>query len=1220
MPTKLIYENALNSCYTSNQLEIGRKQIIEQKNGLVKIGHDCKDNVCAFTTDIISEACCLRTGKENGKNYTFDIDSQKCYWKSGHTTNDCVKKLNFNSNKDDSSLFEIGLGENCGLNISFDYLVKFDCSVFNSTCQRDTDEKLTLESQLSGLQSDYNKLLSIAKLNNVFILRSFNDFENLCYVIEGSLGLPNAMLKLVGSSEVPQNGPLTPFGLPTNDNDSDAPLGDVVASPSFLISSSSNIASPSNTDFVSNENLFLGWPWFGKKTKVIKNLSHPISAMLRDSLPDYGDIYPMNIDYSKLDFNYYSPKNTPPLFGGGLGEIKYCLTDLGLELFNTIIGENKYNLFVSSYGCEKSYTQEDFNDFINKINDLVKTQNKLVSDYVIQTTQNICDKSNKYNEYVYFESKKNEYVSQLATLSNQITQLTETLNNLINYGDSSLESLKNIESLKLTFVLEYKEKDEYKPIYENEFFNIGENNMSQYIIEKDGDTGILIDDATTELCSIYKEQFINTLYTERYIIDNSVPETETEKNDVNKLLNGWYNSVFIGYNIDIPEDIVKQIDGKKIRYSILIDTCCLDLCLLTDNIRLDKKCSSLDNQDIIISKPPHFELERVLDNKKSWVNIDEPTNREFDLLFRETNYVANDPKLILNTKEIELKIDGANAIEEDVLNNISCLISNIIEPTTQTSFTNLFTFTADTDNNITDLLSNDSLLQSFYDLGLLDDKLNGIPLLNTGSTLNFGNIIYNQTEIPFSGLSINDWVLTNTGTTIITTITNSFLSNESNITIPISGSATPYPVTFTVSGVTNDISNIYLKLSGFTHSYLRDLGVSLVSPSGSYYTPILTTQGTNGNINNLTVTFSSDATSFWDGSTNNGTFINDSSINSTMVFDSPAPTFSASSSYQDLTIFIGLTSSETNGTWKLYIKDFSDSDSGTTINATLGISYGQTVITGQTSGITDYYYVGCENIDLDEKLTTDLSLINNVDEFRKALTSELVDVKTRKILSKYPVLYLLYDRYIGNCSDCSTNKLTYNNVKSFIDSIGKYWVNLAEQFVPSTSIWAATDVIRNPIFSTQKYKYRKGIISFGKKGLRNTKKNSNDSIKLIDTTTECVIYKVDFKPMPTSLAASATTLNYQFDVDFETSLVSNPSNPIEYNIIIGDTQQTYGNIDIETLENKLNVINENIMNNPFSSGTTHEYGLCSSVGFYNPMFIGKVTITDNANPNPILYA
>lgn len=1003
MPAKLIYKDALNSCYTNNQIKDGRKQIIELKNGLVKIGHFCENNVCEFTTDIISEACCLRTGQQNGKDYTFDVDTQKCYWKSGYTTNDCVKKLSFNSNKNDSSLFEIGLGETCGLNVSFDYLINFDCSVFNATCERDTDEKLSLESQLKDLQTQYSSLLSLAKLNNVFILRSFNDFENLCYVIEGTLG-NNSMPRLVASSQPSQpsqsslssqNSPIAPFGLPTTGSEPDTPVGDVIASPDFIIPSSNDIDLIYNTDFVSNKNLFLGWPWFKKKGKIIKNLSKPISMNLTDISPTYNDIisnlqsvnpvindgvsdenlfsswsfgrrkgkilknlskpvtmnltditsiyddvYSEYIDYNGLDFKYFSPKNIPPLFGGGLGEIKYCLTDLGLELFKNVIGEEKYNSFYNSYGCEKSYTPDDFNNFINEITNLVKTQSKIVSDYIVQTTQNTCDKFNKYNEYAYFESKKAEYTVTLTTLSSEITNLTSQLNSLTNYGDSSLESLQNIENLKLTFVLEYKDKDEYKTIYENEFFNIGENNMSQYIIEKDGDTGILISGATTELCSVYKEQFIKTLYTERYITDNTAPETEAEKNEVNKLLNGWYNSKFINYNIDIPEDIVKQIDGKQIRHSILIDTCCLDLCLLTDNIKLDKKCASLDNQNIIVSKPPHFELERVLDNKKSWVNIDEPTNREFDLLFRETNYVANDPKLILNTKEIELKIDGANAIEEDVLNNISCLISG---------------------------------------------------------------------------------------------------------------------------------------------------------------------------------------------------------------------------------------TSET--------------------------------------------YVGCENIDLDEKLTTDLSLINNVDEFRKALTSELIDVKTRKILSKYPVLYLLYDRYMGNCSDCSTNRLTYDRVKSFIDSIGKYWVNLAEQFVPSTSIWGATDVVRNPIFSTQKHKYRKGIIGFGKNSdIKNNKSKSNDSIKTIDTTTECVIFKVDFKPMPTSLAASATTLNYQFDVDFETSLVSNPSNPIEYNIIVDDVQQTYGNIDIKTLENKLNIINENIMNNPFSSGSTTEFGICSSVGFYNPMFIGKVTIKDNNNP------
>jgi hypothetical protein len=67
-----------------------------------------------------------------------------------------------------------------------------------------------------------------------------------------------------------------------------------------------------------------------------------------------------------------------------------------------------------------------------------------------------------------------------------------------------------------------------------------------------------------------------------------------------------------------------------------------------------------------------------MDNKKSWVaNNDDPT-REFDLTFRETQYDANDYRLILNTKEIELKIDGSNAIEEDILcslQNNTCLLT-----------------------------------------------------------------------------------------------------------------------------------------------------------------------------------------------------------------------------------------------------------------------------------------------------------------------------------------------------------------------------------------------------------------------------------------------------------------------------------------------------------------------------------------------------------------
>ena len=144
---------------------------------------------------------------------------------------------------------------------------------------------------------------------------------------------------------------------------------------------------------------------------------------------------------------------------------------------------------------------------------------------------------------------------------------------------------------------------------------------------------------------------------------------------LNKTMNGWYNSSWLYYKKRLDEAIVSQIINKKIKISLRIENCCLDLCILTDNLNLTKSCESLDNQEIIISESPKFEIERVMDNRKSWVSYTENTGREHDLQFRETQYDIDDYRLSINTKEIDLKIDGANAIEEDVLCIIDCLIS-----------------------------------------------------------------------------------------------------------------------------------------------------------------------------------------------------------------------------------------------------------------------------------------------------------------------------------------------------------------------------------------------------------------------------------------------------------------------------------------------------------------------------------------------------------------
>ena len=42
--------------------------------------------------------------------------------------------------------------------------------------------------------------------------------------------------------------------------------------------------------------------------------------------------------------------------------------------------------------------------------------------------------------------------------------------------------------------------------------------------------------------------------------------------------------------------------------------------------------------------------------------------------------------------------------------------------------------------------------------------------------------------------------------------------------------------------------------------------------------------------------------------------------------------------------------------------------------------------------------------------------------------------------------------------------------------VGTYWVDLVEQFIPSTTIWGSTLVYRNTVFDTQKYAYKSNTL------------------------------------------------------------------------------------------------------------------------------------------------
>lgn len=149
----------------------------------------------------------------------------------------------------------------------------------------------------------------------------------------------------------------------------------------------------------------------------------------------------------------------------------------------------------------------------------------------------------------------------------------------------------------------------------------------------------------------------------------------------NSLASNWLH-----YQTIVSSDtILSQIENKKIKISIQVNSSCGKFCILLDNIKLNKDCSLVTENNMFISTPPSFNLTRVIDNKKSWIANTAPENRPFHISnalggsdIRQTNYNVNDERLVINTKEIDLDMNIASAIETDVWCYISdnpCLLT-----------------------------------------------------------------------------------------------------------------------------------------------------------------------------------------------------------------------------------------------------------------------------------------------------------------------------------------------------------------------------------------------------------------------------------------------------------------------------------------------------------------------------------------------------------------
>jgi subtilisin-like proprotein convertase family protein len=144
-------------------------------------------------------------------------------------------------------------------------------------------------------------------------------------------------------------------------------------------------------------------------------------------------------------------------------------------------------------------------------------------------------------------------------------------------------------------------------------------------------------------------------------------------------------------------------------------------------------------------------------------------------------------------------------------------------------------------------------------------------------------------------------------------------ANTSAITIPLVGNATPYPVTINVSGLSGPLTDLNVTLAGLTHEFINDVGALLVGPGGQ---SVVLFDGVGGNTsipNPITIVLDDQASqSLPSGTIVSGTYKPTNDITSPPdTFPSPAPGLPYGSTLS------GFNGTNPNGTWRLFIEDFS---------------------------------------------------------------------------------------------------------------------------------------------------------------------------------------------------------------------------------------------------------------------------------------------------------
>ena len=215
---------------------------------------------------------------------------------------------------------------------------------------------------------------------------------------------------------------------------------------------------------------------------------------------------------------------------------------------------------------------------------------------------------------------------------------------------------------------------------------------------------------------------------------------------------------------------------------------------------------------------------------------------------------------------------------------------------------------------------------------------NVLPNANIGESNDAGDVTLSLTPVDgetgstIISVVVSDGDLSNTDTFVLSVIPAVELgfTNTDGITLNDNSTATPYPSTITVSDRVGEIFKVEVGIQGLNHSFVSDIDMLLVGPSGDSVLLLSDVGGTRG-ATDLDIDFDDAASDSLptNSALSSGTFKptdgDGGQSQQDNVFDPPAPQNPLNFS-DSLSVFNG---QDPNGTWSLFIVDDTGADSGT---------------------------------------------------------------------------------------------------------------------------------------------------------------------------------------------------------------------------------------------------------------------------------------------------